>query len=125
MQQYCKFNLTANNTYRHLLAAFLLALYAFVAIPVQLWHHHQSAPKPGKTTQSHHANSDTVYSGTGILPETDCLVCSHKYSSYNDEVVAPYEVSFTTTAVKNGCYLLQPVSASLIAAVNKGPPVLS
>jgi hypothetical protein len=116
--------LATQSTYRHLLATFLLALYAFIATPVQLWHHHQYPVKVVKTTPSN-AKSDTVAAGTGISLETDCAVCSHKYSSYNDEVLAPYETSLTVIAVKNGCYSLQQVTASPASLLNKGPPALS
>jgi hypothetical protein len=113
--------LITQRTYRPILAAFFLAVYAFIATPVQLWHHHQLNVKVSRSD----AQMDSVAHGASIALDTDCPLCSHKYAVYNDPVLTSYELTLQATAVKNGCYLLPQLPASPTALPNKGPPALS
>jgi hypothetical protein len=117
--------LTAPITYRHILAAFLLAVYSFIATPVQLWHHHKHISKATQETVSLGTKGDLVSQGSGLSSEANCLVCAHKYSTYIDNAIFPFETSLTLPVVKNGYYSLPLVSISSFHLPNKGPPALS
>jgi hypothetical protein len=117
--------LTAQITYRHILAAFLLAVYGFIATPVQLWHHHHYISKATQETVSLDTKGDTVSQGSGLSSEANCLVCAHKYSTYVDDATFPFETSLTVPVAKNGYYSLPLVSISSLHLPNKGPPALS
>src|ERR1044072_4754755 len=81
--------LTVLKTYKVLLGAFLLALYAFVATPVQYWHHH----KIHAAKQTHHQNSqyDLLLQDDGSQQDANCPVCSHKYSTYSEIAIIAFE----------------------------------
>jgi hypothetical protein len=117
--------LAALRSYRYILAAFLLTLYAFIAIPVQLWHHHQNilAAKPGIVAAN--TESDTVSQSSDLSSDTHCQACSHKYSTYHDDAIVPFQTLLLVIAAKNDCYALQLIAAPALSLPNKGPPSLS
>jgi hypothetical protein len=111
-------------TYKHFIAAILLALYAFVSTPVQVWHHHNiSECIPAATSDI--AKNETISKASGSNSESSCQVCSHKYSTYNDDALFSIESSLILTAAKNGYYCLPVISTPSFSSPNKGPPVLS
>src|SRR5688500_48864 len=104
-----KNKLTATRTYKHFIAAILLVLYSFVSTPVQLWHHHNiSESTPASTSDS--AKHDTISKASDSNSEKGCQICSHKYSTYNDDALFPVESSLLITAAKNGYYCLPVIS---------------
>jgi hypothetical protein len=117
--------LTTKLTYRPILAAFLLAVYAFIATPVQWWHHHQFETKLSVVKVPGGVKSDSVSPGASRTLEADCPVCSHKYSSYSNEALTPFVLTLPVITAKHGCYLLQRLANSPAALTNKGPPVFS
>jgi hypothetical protein len=117
--------LAALRTYKYILAAFLLAVYGFIAAPVQLWHQHHYISNATQGTVSSATKSDTVSQSAHSSPEANCPVCSHKYSTYIDDAIIPFEASLIVHTAKNGVYSLPFVSACSFLLPNKGPPVLS
>jgi hypothetical protein len=117
--------LAALRTYRHILAAFLLAAYAFIAAPVQLWHHHKYIATVTAGPVSAAVKGDIVSPDTNSSTEANCPVCSHKYSIFaNDALVPPIPAVFVPVA-KCGCYRLQLISFTSLSLPNKGPPSLA
>lgn len=114
--------LTVLRTYKVLLGVFLLALYAFVATPVQYWHHHTiHAAK-----QSQHKNSQQpqLLQDDGSQQDANCPVCSHKYSSYSEIEIIAFEPCNNMPVTQLASYLLTAVTAPSFFLPNKGPPSL-
>jgi hypothetical protein len=117
--------LTALPKYRHFIAATLLALYAFVATPVQWWHHHHTTTETPSVAGTREAKQAIIAKATGSNAESGCQICSHKYSTYTDDALAPFVSSILIPAPKNGYYRLPVISTRSFSLLNKGPPSLS
>jgi len=103
----------------------LLALYAFIVAPVQLWHHH--GDKTVKEVSAFTASADdTVFSSDAdSLSDTDCPVCQHQYAACDNDAAAPEIVIISTPATVNGWYAQYAFSVFALTASNKGPPTFS
>jgi len=104
--------------YPQWIAAVLLTVYAFIAAPVQLWHHHP-AEENTRTEQS--SGKQPVITKANISGE-DCPVCSHRYAAYTDYyytiAIAPPTVYISTQP--DGSTSLWQVF--VLHCSNKGPP---
>jgi hypothetical protein len=108
--------------YRIVTGVFFLLLYSFVALPVQLWHHHSDGNyqsfKEGKEVSSKKIIADNDNS------KADCKICSHQYPVYTVNILN----------VSAGLGLVYPVRVSPPACFyltvlikdqsNKSPPCL-
>ncbi|HVU55017.1 MAG TPA: hypothetical protein VHD83_08170 [Puia sp.] len=110
--------MAAVRTYRRCFAAFLLGLYAFIATPVQLWHHHDQQ-KNSRGPEKY----ATYHVGGGHF-DAACKICSHKYSICDGAAplspahhVAGYQ-AYSSWDTK------QPLSRFSTSFFNKGPPAL-
>jgi hypothetical protein len=103
------------------LGAFLLALYAFVATPVQYWHHHafENVAKQKRTPGSQY---DQLLQDDGSQQDANCPVCSHKYSSYSEISIIAFEPCTHIVATQFNSYLPATITASSFLFFNKGPP---
>jgi hypothetical protein len=117
--------LTAFPTYKYWIGAFLLALYTFVATPVQLWHHHANAHAANQISSIENSQQDIFSQGNGSQQDADCPVCSHKYAAYTDVAIVSFESTIHIAGAKNGLYQLPAVTAPSFPLPNKGPPVVS
>jgi hypothetical protein len=113
--------LTVTLPYKHFIAAFLLGLYTFIATPVQLWHHH----KNGCGNQSIASKQAVVTTLDDALSDANCAVCSHKYSTYNDEALTPFVSSFILLPAIYNLYCPDVLPAPVFTLSNKGPPALA
>lgn len=125
MQPYCKNMLAALRTYKHFLAAFLLAVYSFIAAPAQLWHHHKGMPRCEKKIVVTNTSLDSISQGVDFPSDNNCPTCSHKYSSYVDDSIAPFDTIITYRQIKKGEYVLTLITASSTLLPNKDPPAIS
>jgi hypothetical protein len=116
--------LTAVRKYRPIIAAVVFALYAFIATPVQVWHHHKQIPVAG-TSSTLDDKGNTVSKFTETAADVNCQICSHKYSTYSDDALIPIGSSLVLIGERNGFYSPQLISAAFFAFPNKGPPSLS
>ncbi|THU40250.1 hypothetical protein FAM09_10300 [Niastella caeni] len=116
--------MTAIRTYKYFIGAVLLALYTFVATPVQLWHHHKIV-HAARQTNHPGSNHDLLTQGNESAQDANCSVCSHKYAAYNDHSIAAFEKTIQVTGTKNGYYQLPAVAAPSFPLPNKGPPSIS
>jgi hypothetical protein len=110
-------------TYKFLLGAFLLALYTFVATPVQYWHHHKVV-HAAKQTDLKSSHQDLLFQNDGSQQDVNCPVCSHKYSSYSEISIVAFELCNDVTEAQPGYYQLPSVTAPSYSLPNKGPPAL-
>ena len=102
----------------------MLVLYAFIATPVQLWHHHAPLAKavqiPGKLNQV-----DATITIKGHNNGIDCSICSNEYAIYNNDAVALQIIKVTLRVTTNTYYLLNITAPPYTGIFNKGPPVLA
>lgn len=125
LQHSFKNRLSAVKKYKPFAALVLIVLYAFIATPVQLWHHHKfvisaetsSLQKDDKSAQVASAAADTL--------EDNCQLCSHQYSVYGNDHVAFFELVRTVSIPREGFYALTIPSAPCFDSSNKGPPALA
>lgn len=106
---------------RTLLASLLLALYAFVALPASLWHHH-------------HCNHGTVVSKqlTDVLTakgktvsQAGCDICNHQYSVYDGGSNFEFFCLKPVATLSFASMTPQLPDAFILKASNKGPPALA
>ena len=101
-----------------------MALYVFVATPVQLWHHHNysSATTSGSTDKK---ESASFSKSNGKTSDVNCQVCSHQYSTYNEGTVVAFAAAIFISTTKVGFYHSYIPSSPLFNFSNKGPPALA
>ncbi|HEY8897104.1 MAG TPA: hypothetical protein VIM79_19910 [Niastella sp.] len=112
--------MTVLRTYKVLSGVFLLALYAFVATPVQYWHHHTIHAAIQKETQN--SRHDQLLQNNGSQQDANCLVCSHKYSSYSEISIIAFEPCAHIAEDQLDPYLVSAVTPPSFLFFNKGPP---
>ena len=110
--------------YKIITTAFLLVLYAFIATPVQLWHHHapfaKAAQIPGKLNQD-----DATITIKGQSNSVDCSICSNEYAIYNNDAVTLQIIKVKGRGTTNTYHLLSITAPPYTGIFNKGPPVLA
>lgn len=116
--------MTTNKKYKQFIAILLLALYAFVATPVQLWHHHNYA-NIAASGSSDKKETASFSKSTGKSAEGNCKVCSHRYSTYNDGATVIFAAPLFIDKAKQAFYNTSIPSAPLHNFSNKGPPLLA
>ncbi len=114
--------MTSFHKYRDGLAVFMLLLYAFIATPVQFWHHHNNSTGKAPLTFSKSAEQHPFFSESGSLNDKDCPVCSHKYSAYNDDVFFPEQNAIFLNVPDQAQYSLNIIQSENFSLTNKGPP---
>ena len=111
-----------NKTYKILITAFLLALYAFIATPVQLWHQHSYDQN---ITTNKSVTEAKIIKETGQSAETNCQICSHHYSIYNKTDAILFHIPISVNNPKQGFYALSIPLEPYFNSTNKGPPSLA
>jgi hypothetical protein len=117
--------LTGISTYKAIIAALLLGLYAFIVTPVQLWHQHSYETGPASEQTSTEKHSKTVSTSTGNIAEANCQLCTHHYSIYLDVVAERLEIPFNAFQSHEQYFIFSIPSSPLLHFTNKGPPALS
>ncbi|MBX2923858.1 MAG: hypothetical protein KF746_16790 [Chitinophagaceae bacterium] len=115
--------MTFQPRYRQIIAAILLIVYAFIATPVLLWHHH---PVTGEKHHAIYSDKDEVSQSHGVFSEAGCAVCAHKYAAYHGDIFIPtLSPAIVYSPLENGCYAATHLSSSCFLFSNKSPPALS
>jgi hypothetical protein len=101
-----------------------MALYAFVATPVQLWHHHNYATASSSGT-SDKKETASISTSSGKSVDGNCQICSHQYSTYSDYDTVVFTAPLFIATAKDGFYYSSIPSSPLFNFANKGPPPLA
>ncbi len=59
-------------------------VYAFIATPVHLWHHHSYKVNTESQTSTKEKGESNVFKSAQQSTDANCQICSHHYSVYND-----------------------------------------
>lgn len=114
--------LFAFKKYNPFVAVLLLALYAFIATPTHLWHHHTPKNiKTSNTTSESNANTNIakdIYQNS----ETNCSICSHHYSFYTNVDTPIYQFIGVKHFSIHANYTTHFIGILPSINVNKGPP---
>jgi hypothetical protein len=116
--------LTNLKKYKQIIAVLLMALYAFVATPVQLWHHHNYATASSSGT-SDKKETASISTSSGKSVDGNCQICSHQYSTYSDYDTVVFTAPLFIATAKDGFYYSSIPSSPLFNFANKGPPPLA
>jgi hypothetical protein len=111
--------------YKTFISALLLAVYAFMATPVPLWHRHnyEANTVTEKSAQEKELASFSKFSLQAV--NTNCQICSHQYSIFIDTEMVRIEAPFVVNQSVEQHYVFSiPLSPSLHFS-NKDPPALS
>jgi hypothetical protein len=140
-----KKNLSYCQTYRYLIGAFLMSLYVFIAMPVQLWHKHSAKAYPSALTECQVINeatsgaeftndmlpnAKTVRAGAVCLDELqiagdnadNCKMCSHHYSSYLENSACIVLINSTLLKIPYSSFRSSFPREEVLSFSNKGPP---
>ena len=122
-QRYIKLNRILK--YKTFITALLLAVYAFIASPVQLWHHHTYETNNGyrKSFKEKKVTSFSAFSKQ--VKDLNCQICSHYYSIFIDAKAVRLEVPFIVAQSVEQHYVFSIPSPPFLHFSNKGPPTLS
>lgn len=113
-----------DTSYRSIVSVFLLILYLFVLLPVNLWHHHTPdslSVQSVSTQQSGDENNSQI-----PVPDldSDCFICSHHYAAVNLTVFEFVSQSFQSQfpEINDFCNFPE-IRVSLYSDPDRGPPV--
>jgi hypothetical protein len=96
-------------------------VYAFIATPVQFWHHHKYEPG---AIASHSTEANAISKSDVKTDDANCQICSHHYSVYTDDA-PPVFATTGVSKVANESYSLQSVPTSpFFNLTGRGPPAL-
>ena len=98
---------------------------AFIATPVQWWHHHNYAVKTTSSLQSANKAKITAPDSTNKTIEDNCQICGHHYSIYSNDAVPVFKIFSAVINPKEGFYALAIPLAPYFHSTNKGPPVVA
>ena len=107
--------------YKTVVAVFMLALYAFIATPVSLWHHH----KLNTTIVSKEQKLQAVQQNSKNICVENCPVCSHQYAVFTNAGATPKFSPISLLQAFKPFYLLQNIESPCFDKTNKGPPQIS
>ena len=107
------------------MAAVLLVVYAFIATPVQFWHHHNYAVKTTSSLQSVDKAKITAPDADAKTIEDNCQICGHHYSIYSNDDVPVFKIFSAVFNPKEGFYALAIPLAPYFNSANKGPPSIA
>lgn len=118
------FYLTAFRKYKILIAAVLLAFYAFLATPVQLWHSHNYAVNTQKSDSTNDKKQITFSKSTDKSIESNCQICTHHFSTYYDDATTIFSATLIIALISQGNLYTKIPLDPIFYQANKGPPTL-
>lgn len=112
--------------YKQVAAIVLLAVYAFITTPIQLWHHHDyvitaaaSSLQQDNTTKISSSDSSTS------TIEDNCQICRHLYSFYINDDVTVFKIFRAVINTKEGVYAHTIPLAPYFSSTDRGPPAIA
>jgi hypothetical protein len=101
-----------------------MALYLFVATPIQFWHHHNNT-KSRATVAVEKQLTNGISSATDNVQEGDCQICSHQFSSYNEVGNLHFAIPLFQAIAMAGFYTTPILPIAVSNFSNRGPPATS
>ena len=117
--------MTELRKYKKIVAVVLLAAYAFIATPVQWWHHHNYGTASTSSLQTVDAKKITAPAAENKTVKDNCQICGHHYSIYSNDDVAVFKIFSSVINPKQGFYALAIPLAPYFNSTNKGPPAVA
>ena len=117
--------MTELRKYKQLVAVILLTVYAFIATPVQWWHHHNYAADAASSLQQVDAKKITAPDAENKSIKDNCQICGHHYSIYSNDDVTVFKIFASAINRKEGFYALAIPLAPYLNSTNKGPPAIA
>ncbi len=109
----------SNKNHKTIVAAFLLALYAFMVTPVSYWHQHSIDSR----AYAGEKQSNQVKNVSAAVDE-NCKICAHHYSvAANDAIIISFSPWMAFISYDD-CYFQQRITNPGYNQSNKGPPAL-
>ena len=105
--------------YNNIIAALMLALYAFVTTPVSYWHHHKNNCDKNKTER----HSQIVKKSTTAI-DANCKICSHDYSVSNNDAITIYFSTLSFFTSYSIFFQINNITNPGYSQSNKGPPAI-
>ena len=124
MQQ-CYIKLNIIRKHKTFITAVLLAVYAFIATPVQLWHHHNYKTNTVSEKSSKEKQSASFSKFSQQVVDANCQICSHHYSIFIDAEIVRLEAPFIVAQSVEQYYVFSIPTSPFLHFSNKGPPALS
>ncbi|MBL0884507.1 MAG: hypothetical protein IBJ16_14390 [Chitinophagaceae bacterium] len=109
------------NIYRQFLSGLFLALYVFITLPVQYWHHH---PASTYTIEKEDIYSSIKVSNDESTFTVDCTICSHQYATYCADSELRFIALSKSVTLINANHSQSLVRYIRDALFNKGPPTI-
>jgi len=106
--------------YTTIITACLLALYAFVAMPVSYWHQHKTVSDKYPAAQQ----SKMVKKSTSAI-DANCKICSHHYSVANNDAITLHFSTLSFFTLFNSFFILNTITNPGYSKSNKGPPAIA
>jgi len=104
--------------YKKILTALLLVIYVFIATPVSLWHHHKAHSSVASIAEK------TIKAISKNATETNCSVCQHHYSSFDNDAIAYFPNLIRPIQSFNTFYSFYLLPNPAFSKPNKGPPFI-
>jgi hypothetical protein len=114
--------LFALKKYNPFVAVFLLALYAFIATPTHLWHHHTPKKNQASKTTSAFNTKTSIAKDISQNSESNCSICSHNYSFYTNVDIPTYQYNVVKHFSVHANFTSNFIGILPSINVNKGPP---
>lgn len=110
--------------HQNIVSVFLLILYLFILLPVNLWHHHTpDSLSVHHVSSEHSGNEDNSQIPVSDL-DSDCFICGHHYAAV---ILTANELTTQSLLPKfleiNDFYYSPEISLSLYSDPDRGPPV--
>lgn len=122
-QRYIKLNIIRK--YRTFITAVLVALYAFIATPIQLWHNHNYKTNTVSEKSSKEKQSASFSKFSQKVADSNCQICSHHYTTFVDVEVLRLQTPFIVSQSIQQYFVFLIPSPPILHFSNKGPPALS
>ena len=101
-----------------------MALYVFIATPVWLWHKHNYTHS-SKSSTGFETKTELSAGDSQSYIEEVCGICSHKFSSYSDNLPICFDVPLIFKTEEKAFYSENITITSCSHLPNKGPPAIS
>lgn len=107
------------------MTSMLLVVYAFIATPVQLWHHHSNSVYVGNEKSTKEKVESNDIKAAKQSTDVNCQICSHHYSTYNEVASIESEISSRILTSNKECFIVTIPSSPVLHLSNKGPPAVA